>query len=113
MKQKNKKNNNDFFIKKDDSSLLKILFNRNNKDVSKNEQIFRKLKLRIKKEKKNIFHLCNNNIKYMEEAPRISKIKLTVEGNNNPNPIIKDKVNMTDQNLNSIEAKKGSIFKCK
>jgi len=114
--KQNKKNNNNNYIfgKKGDLSELKIIFNTKGNCEKREKQIFRKLKLKIKKEeKKNNFCLYNNNLfnNYLGNAPRIPKKKLTVETNPLPMPRIKEKDNATVQNSISIEAFKGNWFK--
>ena len=109
-----KKNNNNFFSGKKDLSDLRIIFNNKNSANKKDKQIFRKLKLKIKKEeKRNNLYLCNNNLfnNYLGNAPRISKKKLTVETNLLPMPKIKERENVTVQNSISIEAYKGNLFR--
>ena len=77
--------------------------------------MFRKLKLKIKKEEnKNNFYLNNNNLfnNYIGNPPkRLSKKKLTVETNFMPMLRIKEKDNVTVQNSISIEAFKGNLLK--
>jgi len=107
VKQNIKHNNFMFGNKKGDLSEFKILFS-NNKGNSK-RQLFKKLKLKIKKEQ-NINNCFSNKINmlnnYLGNAPKISKRKLTVETNSRPMPLISD--NTTVQNSISIEGNKGN-----
>ena len=110
----NKKNYNfNFGNKKWDLSELKMIFNSKRNGEKKDNQIFRKLKLKIKKEE-NKNNLCfNNNLfnNYVGGAPRVSKKKLTVETNPVHMPKIMDRENTTVQNSISIDAYKKNIFK--
>ena len=114
---KNNINNNNLGNKKCDLSELKLLFNTKGNCEKKDKQLFRKLKLKIKKEgKKNNFYLGNlnsNNMfnNYLGNAPRVPKKKLTVETNPMVMPKIKEKDNVTAQNSISIDAYKGNMFK--
>lgn len=111
---KKNSNRNNIFAGKKDLSELKLIFNTKNSGNKKDKQMFRKLKLKIKKEeKKNNFYLGNNYMlnNYLGNAPRISKKKLTVETNPLPMPKIKERENVTVQNSLSIEAYKGKLFK--
>jgi hypothetical protein len=106
VKQNIKHNNFVFGNKKGDLSEFKIVFS--NKGISK-KQLFKKLKLKIKKEHNNNNYGFNNKINmfnnYLGNAPKISKRKLTVETNSPPMPLIID--NNTVQNSISIEGNKG------
>ena len=111
---KNKKSNNCVLGKKGDLSELKIIFNNKGNGEKREKQMFRKLKLKIKKEEaKNNFYLNNNNLfnNYLGNAPRPSNKKLTVETNFMPRLRIKEKDNVTVQNSISIEAFKGNLLK--
>lgn len=111
--KQNKKNNNYIFGKKGDLSELKLIFNTKGNCDKKNKQMFRKLKLKIKKEeKKNNVFIPNNNMlnNYLGHAPKISKKKLTVDTNPILMPRIKEKENTTVQNSISIEAFKGNML---
>ena len=114
LKQNNKNNNNCVLGKKDDLSELKIIFNNKGNCKKREKQMFRKLKLKIKKEeKKNNFYLNNGNLfnNYLGNAPRPSSKKLTVETNFMPVLRIKEKDNATVQNSISIDAFKGNLLK--
>ena len=110
--KKNIKHNNLVFgSKKGDLSEFRILFSHkgNSKKI-----LFKKLKLKIKKEqsKNNCFKNKNNMFNnYLGNAPKISKRKLTVETNSNsrPMPLIVDST--TVQNSISIEGNKGNNLK--
>ena len=109
VKQNIKHNNFIFGNKRGDLSEFKILFS--NKGNSK-KQLFKKLKLKIKKEQNNnnCFNNKNNMFNnYLGNAPKISKRKLTVETNSRPIPLIVD--SPTVQNSISIEGYKGNILK--
>ena len=109
VKQNIKHNNFMFGNKRGDLSEFKILFS--NKGNSK-KQLFKKLKLKIKKEQSNnnCFKNKNNMFNnYLGNAPKISKRKLTVETNSRPMPLIVDST--TVQNSISIEGNKGNILK--
>ena len=111
---KKNSNRNNIFTGKKDLSELKLIFNTKNSGNKKVKQMFRKLKLKIRKEeKRNNFYLGNNYMfnNYLGNAPRISKKKLTVETNPLPMPKIKERENVTVQNSLSIEAYKGKLFK--
>ena len=113
---KSNNNNNNPGNKKCDLSELKLLFNTKGNCEKKDKQMFRKLKLKIKKDGKRNFYLGNlnsNNMfnNYVGIAPRISKKKLTVETNPMVMPKIKEKDNTTVQNYISIDAYKGKMFK--
>ena len=106
----NKKYN--FGNKKGDLSDLRIKFHTKGNCEKKEKEIFRKLKLKIKKDyKKNNFNLNNNNIfnNYLGGAHKIPKKKLTVETNPFPMPRIMDRDNITVQNSISIEGYKGIL----
>ena len=114
----NKKNNKCVLPnKKNDLSELKIIFNTKGNSDKKVNHIFRKLKLKIKKEEhKNNLYLGNNNLfnNYLGNAPRVSKKKLTVETNpvnQTPMPRIKERDSATVQNSISIEAFKGNMLR--
>ena len=118
--KQNIKNNNNIGKKKCDLSELKLLFNPKDSKGNcekKDKQMFRKLKLKIKKDgKKNNFYLgnlnCNNMFNnYLGNAPRISKKKLTVETNPMKMPKLKEKDNVTVQNSISIDVYKGNMFR--
>ena len=109
VKQNIKHNNFMFGNKRGDLSEFKILFS--NKGNSK-KQLFKKLKLKIKKEQNNnkCFNNKNNMFNnYLGNAPKISKRKLTVETNPRPMPLIIDSPSV--QNSISIEGYKGNILK--
>ncbi len=107
----NKKYN--FGNKKCDLSDLRIIFHTKGNCEKKEKEIFRKLKLKIKKgcKKNNLCLYNNNNIfgNYLGGAPRPSKKKLTVETNPFPMPRIMDRDNITVQNSTSIETCKGIL----
>jgi hypothetical protein len=109
VKQNIKHNNFMFGNKRGDLSEFKILFS--HKGNSK-KQLFKKLKLKIKKEQDNNYCFNNKNNmfnNYLGHAPKISKRKLTVETNSRPMPLIVDST--TVQNSISIEGNKGNILK--
>ena len=114
LKQNKNNNNNCVLGKKEDLSELKIIFNNKGNCEKREKQMFRKLKLKIKKEeKKNNFYLNNNKLfnNFLGNPPRLSKKKLTVETNFMPMLRIKEKDNVTVQNSISIEAFKGNLLK--
>ena len=113
LKNNKKINNYIFNNKKGDLTDLKIIFNSKGNGEKKGKQMFKKLKLKIRKEGKNNFYLCNNNMinNYLGNALHTSKNKLTVETNPTPMPRIKERENTTVQNSISIEAYKGNMLK--
>ena len=114
LKNNKKINNYIFNNKKEDLTDMKIIFNLKGHNEKNGKQLFKKLKLKIRKErKKNNFYLCNNNMinNYLGNAPQSSKNKLTVETNPFPIPKIKKRENATVQNSISIDANKGNFLR--
>ena len=106
LKQNIKNNNFIFGNKKSDLSDFKIIFN--SKGNKEKKQIFKKLKLKIKKDENSNFFNNNNMLNnYLGNAPKIQKRKLTVETNTRPMPIIGDSA--TVQNSISIEGNKNIL----
>lgn len=125
-KNKNRKNSHNYYFgnKKWDLSELRMIFNtRGNweKEVKEKEkegkQMFKKLKLKIKKEeKKNNVYAYNNNKIFnnylVGVSNKVSRKKLTVETNLISMPRIKGRENnITVQNSISIETYKKNLLK--